>query len=147
VSSVADVSSVTGGGQPAEAPNAMAELTSDEFLKVLITELANQDPLEPMKNGELMQQLAGIRSLESNNQMMAAFESMLSQQRLTQASSLIGKSVTGINSQGQKVSGTVERVSVAGDEVTLTVDGHSVSLDNVTDILGDSGANAGGLLP
>jgi len=144
---VSTVSGVSSTGGASQLPNAMAELTSDEFLKVLITELGNQDPLEPMNNGELIQQLAGIRSLESNSQLMAAFQSMLSQQRLTQASSLIGKSVTGIDSQGQEVSGTVERVSIAGDEVTLIVDGHTVPLDNVTDILGGASSPTGDLLP
>jgi flagellar basal-body rod modification protein FlgD len=134
MSSIAGTSSTSAsaGAAAAEATN---QLTSDDFMKILLTELANQDPLEPMDNSQLLDQMATIQSMQSSNDLTDSLQEMVSVQRMSQASSLIGKTVTGIDSNGEQVSGVVERVTVAGDSVSLVVDGRTVSLSSVSEIL------------
>jgi len=73
-----------------------SELGQDAFLELMIAQMKNQDPLEPMENGEFMSQLAqfttssGVKDLQSSFSQLAA--SMQSYQAL-QASSLVGRSV------------------------------------------------------
>lgn len=66
-----NIDGVTGTG--AEAQDGSSRLTStplgrDAFLQLLITQLQNQDPLQPQENGEFLAQLAQFSSLESLQQ-------------------------------------------------------------------------------
>ena len=48
------------------APNAFSELTSEEFVKIMFTELSNQDPLKPSDSSALLQQMSNLRSIQSD---------------------------------------------------------------------------------
>ncbi len=70
----------------------------DDFLKLLITELTNQDPLEPMKDREMIAQMAQLSQLEqitqfthSVDKFFKGMEKMLGIYRTLQASSLVGR--------------------------------------------------------
>jgi flagellar basal-body rod modification protein FlgD len=73
------------------------ELGQDAFLKLMITQMENQDPLSPQENTEFIAQLAQFSSVESldklNNQFSGFSSSFVANQAL-QASSLVGRSVT-----------------------------------------------------
>lgn len=72
-------------------------LGKDAFLQLLVTQMQNQNPLEPQDNGEFVAQLAQFSSLESmqslNGSVNTIVSSFQSSQAL-QASSLVGRSVT-----------------------------------------------------
>ncbi|MCL2747320.1 MAG: hypothetical protein FWE59_01535 [Oscillospiraceae bacterium] len=72
------------------------ELGKDEFLKLLVTQLQYQDPLEPSDNGQMIAQLAQFSSLEAMNGLSRSFA-------LSQAYGMIGMWVMG----NQRVSGNV----------------------------------------
>lgn len=80
----------------AAAAGAMKSLGKDDFLMLLIAQLANQDPLDPVDNGEFVAQLAQFSSLEGINNMSSGMdrmaESMAAMSRLS-APSFIGKTV------------------------------------------------------
>lgn len=86
-------------------------LGQSEFLKLMVTQLNNQDPLKPMENGEFYTQIAqfstvaGIQDLQSSFQQVAS--AMYSGQAL-QASALVGRNV---------LVGTQEAVLSAGGAV------------------------------
>jgi flagellar basal-body rod modification protein FlgD len=93
-------------------------LGKDDFLKLLVGQMKNMDPLSE----------SGKDPSESMNQMTQF--SMLEQiTNLTQGNktsssvALIGKTVTYTDTGGQPVTGTVESVETVGDKVTLTVGG------------------------
>ena len=77
----------------------VVRLQSDElggFRHVIFTELANQDPLSPSDSSELLDQMNSIRSIESDLQMMNKLESLVFENQLSSASSMIGNFVGGL---------------------------------------------------
>mgnify|MGYP000918992520 CR=1 FL=1 len=76
----------------------VAGLTSDSFLKLLITQLQNQDPTAPMSNEELLNQLSQMRSLQSNIELSDMLKTQASNQQVTAGAAFLGKVVTGIHS-------------------------------------------------
>ena len=70
-------------------------LTSEDFLKLLITQLQNQDPTAPVGNEELLGQLSQMRSLQSNIELSSSLKTTSANQNLSTAASYIGKQVTG----------------------------------------------------
>ena len=107
------------------------EMSSMDFLKLLITQLSNQDPLEPMKNQELLEQLSAIRSLESNMTIAENFRTLLDHQQLASATLLIGGWVTGVDVNGELVEGRVERVVMDRSGVRVQIGDHEIALRNI----------------
>jgi flagellar basal-body rod modification protein FlgD len=70
-----------------------AGLTQEDFLKVLLTQLTFQDPLEPMDNGEFMAQFAQLTSLQQTRELTDKVDTLLSLQSGAQAVALVGRSV------------------------------------------------------
>ncbi|MDR1732633.1 MAG: flagellar hook assembly protein FlgD [Synergistaceae bacterium] len=69
------------------------ELDKDAFLRLLIAELSNQDPLNPMDDREFISQMAEFSSLEQMTNMTKALEGLASTQEQYSAVSYIGKTV------------------------------------------------------
>lgn len=93
-------------------------LGKDDFLKLLTTELRNQDPLSPMDNKDFIAQMAQFSSLEQTNNMANSIEtlnssisSLFQHTLLSQGAALIGKQVSGMDSSGESIiEGIVESV-------------------------------------
>ena len=120
----------------------VADMTSDDFLKLLVTQLSSQDPFNPVTNQDLLNQVSSIRNLEMNqeqlttNQQLASSINGLSlQSSINSASGCIGKPVTGTDDSGAAISGTVTGVRVDSGNVLLDLDsGQSLGLGSVTQI-------------
>lgn len=112
------------------------ELGKDQFLKILITQLKNQDPTQPLEDKEFIAQMAQFSSVEQLTNM--ASEMSLLRQSLGMASGLIGKMVSWntTDSSGNTVSkeGTVDAISFKDGTQYATVKGENVSLDKLTKI-------------
>jgi len=108
--------------------------SSDEFLKILIVELQNQDPLDPMENGEFLAQIVQMRSLEMTSKLSEGFSELLFQQEIGSAGALIGKLVSGFADSGVLVQGKVTGVLIADGQVRLVVNGQPMALANVMEI-------------
>lgn len=79
-----------------EGPKGEKDLGRDEFLKLLIAQLENQDPTNPQENGEFVAQLAQFSQLEETQKMGGSFEEFASAFQSTkhlQATSLVGRPV------------------------------------------------------
>lgn len=113
------INSVFPGASPTaqnDKPRSLEDLDIDEFLKLMITELTNQDPLNPMDNAQLVEQIGQIRGISASNKLSATLDTVLTGQSLTTASSLIGKEVSALNDKNENVAGVVDRVSVEVDD-------------------------------
>ncbi len=118
-----------------DAPSRFSELTSEDFVRIIFTELTNQDPLAPNDSSALLEQMNSIRSIESDIRLMERLESLVTQSELAAAANLIGKFVEGMAAGANRVSGTVVSVFREGDNVSLELDsGWRVPMDQVTTI-------------
>ena len=127
------------GQRGPQAPNhdAFQDLNLDTFIQLLVAELQNQDPMSPMSNTEILQQISQIRAIESNTRLTTTLESVLLGQNVSTASSLLGRTISGLTDgeNGEMVTGKVEKVTVADGVAKLSVGGQTISLKNVEAIL------------
>lgn len=82
--------------EPEKATDPKKALGRDEFLKLLIAQLENQDPTSPQENGEFVAQLAQFSQLEESQKMSESFGQFSSAFQSTQhlqATSLVGRPV------------------------------------------------------
>ncbi len=120
-------------------PSQFSEMSSEDFLKVIFTELTNQDPLAPSDSAALLQQLSTIRSIESDMKMMQHLESLVHGNQLAAAGNLVGKFIGGMTSTFQNVAGWVVALVKEGNSIYLEMDtGYLVPLENVTTVIDPS---------
>src|SRR5262245_8036482 len=93
----------------------LKDLDINQFLQLMVTELTNQDPLNPMDNTQLVQQIGELRSIAASDHLTNTLQAVQTQQSLTTASSLIGKQVTALNADNENISGKITSVSVEVD--------------------------------
>ena len=105
-----------------------------DFIKMMVAELENQDPMNPMSNTEMLQQISQMRSITSNDRLTSSIESLTLGQALSTASSLIGKMITGVDTLGLPVTGKVDKVTIENGEAKLYVGSSIINVGNVTAI-------------
>jgi flagellar basal-body rod modification protein FlgD len=98
------------------------DLDLDAFLKLLITEMQNQDPLNPMDNSEMLAQINQLREIGSTDKLTNTLDSVLLGQNITSSTNLIGRDVSALSDDNQRVSGTVTRVSIEEGKPKLHLD-------------------------
>ena len=122
-----------------------SKLKAEDFIKMMITQLQNQDPLEPAKNSELLSQMSQIGQLQSSTALQDSLKTMVLQNSLGSAGNLIGKMVKGLDDNGEAMNGLVNSVRVQDNQVYLELDnGKSLKLDRVTAISGMDKSSATG---
>lgn len=116
--------------QVAGASNSI--VSQDQFLQLLVTQLKNQDPLDPLSDREFIGQLAQLNTLQGIQSLNASFAENLKLQQLTQGADLIGRSIEYTPAAGgASVTGTVASVAVESGQFVLKVGADSVGLNNV----------------
>ncbi len=99
------------------------------FLQLLIAQMKNQDPTNPMDTAQYMSQFAQLSTVEQAMQTNAKLDALLSSQSLSQANGLIGKTVSFTDSTGATFSGKVVSVSINSDGSIATLqDGTKVAV-------------------
>jgi len=126
--------SAIGGMSAAGLASEAGRVSSDDFLRLLVTQLQNQDPLEPMSNEDFLAQLAQFQALEEMMATSRNTASMLLGARLGLAGGLIGRTVTALTPSGLYITGVVERVSVADGVPLLVIGGARVDVEAVTEV-------------
>lgn len=123
-----------------QAGEGLTALDMDSFLQLLISEMQNQDPMNPMDNSQMIEQISQIRSIGATNQLTDSLTSLTSNQQLVTASGLIGKSVNGLSDAGD-ITGIVDRVTVEVDKnnqnsrsVKVHVGERTIDIDNIRQI-------------
>jgi flagellar basal-body rod modification protein FlgD len=92
----------------------------DNFLKLLLAQMKNQDPTEPMKSTDYMAQLATFSQVEQSVKTNSKLDSLLSSYSLSQADTVIGRTIT---SADGTISGKVESVYIASDGAVANLEG------------------------
>lgn len=126
----------------------LRDLDMGEFIKLMVTELQNQDPLNPMENSEILTQISQIREIEASDKMSKTLNTLLGSQdavllgqSLSNAGGLIGKKVTGQvetktddGVQVENVTGVVDRVSLESNKPVIHIGDKKFPLDKVLDV-------------
>jgi flagellar basal-body rod modification protein FlgD len=99
-------------------------LDKQAFLRLLITQLQYQDPLDPMKDREFIAQMAQFSSLEQMQNLNATLESLQLMEAASQAASLIGHEVVLLSpTDDSTITGVVESVTFNLGIPQIVVDG------------------------
>lgn len=105
-------------------------LDKDDFLRMLMIKLQNQDPMNPQKE-EFMQQLATLSSVESLKNIE---KTMTGNSLLTQAATMVGKTVQIKDEGGNLISGRVDSVSFDKGTAAISVGGRLYGMNSVVKI-------------
>lgn len=110
-------------------------MDSEVFMKLLVTQLRNQDPSSPMDTNQMISQQTQLAMMEQiTNQTTTANENFSLQMRIA-AANLVGKQVSYTDATtGKSIEGTATAVSYAGSVPTVTVGGKEVDLDVISGI-------------
>ena len=132
------VSGVSGSNNSNALSSALSSVTGSSgqfvsentFLTLLITQLKNQDPMNPQDSSQFVAQLASFSSLEQMTSMNTAMNNVLD----NSATSLIGQNVTLLDSSGNLVQGTVQGVVYYSNTPAVQVNGTNYPLADIQNV-------------
>ena len=120
IDTVSGVNNTTQTPPPASVSDtSKATLNYDSFLKLLVAQMKNQDPTDPVDASEQMSQLATFSGVEQAIKTNTHLENLIQETSLSQAASLIGKTVTSADGE---TTGVVKSVAVKSDGLTATLE-------------------------
>src|SRR5207244_2763745 len=130
---MADTSAISGAGASLTSTNhnlpsqtdAFSNLQIQDFIKLMISELQNQDPLNPMDNTQIMQEVSQMQSITSTTKLTQTLGQVLLGQNLASGGNLIGKGIVGLTDDGKQVVGTVDSLSIKNGQGYLNVSNNS----------------------
>lgn len=137
------VSGVTNSAAASTSLTSVANKTLDKtaFLKLLVAQLQNQDPMSPMEDKEFVAQLAQFSSLEQMQQLNSGFSTFGKSSSATQAFGMVDKWVDYADpGSGTILTGRVDGVSFEDGQAKLSIGSSSVDLSNITKVYPDAGS-------
>ncbi|AHY53991.1 MULTISPECIES: flagellar hook assembly protein FlgD [Bradyrhizobium] len=122
-----NVTSATDSTSKSSATNSTQNTASNTvdyntFLQLLVAEMKNQDPTNPMDTSQYMSQFAQLSTVEQAMQTNSKLDALLSSQSLSQANGLIGKTVSFTDATGANFSGKVVSISINSDGSIATLE-------------------------
>jgi len=121
------VNNVFGPSTPTMASSSSTQATNgmgkDTFMKLLVAQMANQNPMEPTDDKEMIAQMTQFSTLEQITNMATESSKSATASQMSQAVNLLGRTVTYLDTDGNKQTGTVDQVSMVNGAPNLTVGG------------------------
>lgn len=106
-------------------------LGQNDFLKLVVAQMSQQDPLNPKADTEFIAQMAQFSALEQSKTMQQDIAALRGEQQLLQASSLLGRTVEIQTGSDTSVTGLVDGVHVQAGKPLVVVNGVDYDLSNV----------------
>lgn len=130
ISSVSSNSSLPAARQPKK------ELGKEDFLQILVTQLKNQDPTQPMQNADLIVQMSQLSTLEQLSNLNQTFtEYLMSKNNVSQYADMLNKKVTWLNPETNKQeSGVVTGIVNKDNEVYFKIGDQEVPASSVLSV-------------
>ncbi len=124
MSSVSSINSpsATGSG------GGMGGLSTEDFTKIILQELTKQDPLAPNDSNQLMQQIATIRSIQSNTDLSDSLKQISSDNSFASAANMVGKVAAGLCTDSTRRTDEVIAVERSSVGMILTLAGGKTML-------------------
>jgi flagellar basal-body rod modification protein FlgD len=133
ITSASDAASSIPGGTDNTTALPQQSLGQDDFLRLLITQMSSQDPLNPVSNSDFIAQMAQFSTLQQTTNMQTDMAAMRSQQDIVQANSMIGRDVD-LQVDNNVVHGTVSAVQITDGTPKVIVNGIAFDLSEVIKI-------------
>jgi flagellar basal-body rod modification protein FlgD len=112
-----------------------AGMGKDDFLKLLVGQLKNQDPANPQGSDQFMGQMAQFSMLEQLTNLATATTELTKSTNEAQTVGLLGHTVTYVGADKTPVTGTVDAVNVSGRTPTISVGGQAgIDPSTVTEV-------------
>ncbi len=128
------IQDVTSTSAPAQAAsNALGQLGSDAFLKLLVAQLKYQNPMDPSDGTEMLNQTAQFTQVETLQSLSKTQDQLMSLAQFSLAVGLSGQEVTVIASDG-RVTGTVDSVRFTADGPLVQVNGEWLPMTAVVEV-------------
>ncbi|HZQ48083.1 MAG TPA: flagellar hook capping FlgD N-terminal domain-containing protein [Verrucomicrobiae bacterium] len=124
VNSIGSNTNSTAADQPVMPQQTLGQA---DFLKLLVTQMTSQDPLNPQSGTDFVAQLAQFSSLSASQAMEGTMNSL-------QASDLLGRTVTVNSTDGSQTTGLVSAVQLQGGTPQIVVGGQSYDLSQIQSI-------------
>ncbi len=129
MTTVSPTQTTNAGAAPAASASGKNLVDYDMFLQLLVTQMKNQDPTSPADSMDYVAQLANFSNVEQGVQLNAKLDQLLSTASLSQAGSLIGRTVT----DGDGVGGVVSEVRISSSgPVAILADGREIAVGTGT---------------
>lgn len=119
----------------AMAQASQGSVNKNDFLKLLMAQMQNQNPLQPMEEKDFMAQMAQFSTLEQVSTMAQNIEQMSYANQVGQGVALIGHTVDYTLADGTKGQGEVASLAIEDGVIVLDVEGTSVMPGEITKVL------------
>ena len=116
------------------AASSTDQVNKDVFLKLMVAQLKNQDPMNPTDSSQFLAQTAQFTSLEKLDAVAQQTAQALTAQMAFGASGLVGRSVTYTGSEGTEKTGVVDSVRFTPTGPVLGIGGAEVTLGDVVTV-------------
>jgi flagellar basal-body rod modification protein FlgD len=111
----------------------LGSMTSSDFLNLMITQLQQQDPLDPTSSSDLLGQMSQIDQLQSSTTLNSTLSGLSLQDSISSAGNMLGKFVNGQDANGNPIAGNVIGISVQNQVASLNLDsGVSLPMSSIT---------------
>ena len=107
-------------------------LGQEDFLKLLVTKMSTQDPMNPQQDTEFIAQMAQFSTLEQSKSMTADIAMLKAQQEVLTANGLIGRTVTVSQNDQQVAQGMVTSIAMNDGAPAVVINGKNYSLEDVS---------------
>ena len=112
----------------------MKTLGQDDFLKLLVVQMSNQDPLKPVSDTEFIAQLAQFSNLEQTKTMGSDIKELRQSNAFAQGAALMGRQVRLLTAEDTFTKGIVTDLEVKEGEVSLIVNNKAYELGQVVSV-------------
>ncbi len=110
-------------------------LTQNDFLQLLVSQMQNQDPLNPLSSNQFLQEMASFTEVTDLTQLQQLTQSLVNNEVASQGLQLLGRTVTAVDpSSGQTVSGTVSSLTMQNGQPVLTIGSAQLPVSSVVTV-------------
>ncbi len=136
--SISSVGAVGSSLSPSSAPvvKSGTGLGTDDFLKLLVAQLRNQDPMNPASSTEFLAQTAQFTMVEKLSLMTQQYSDLVAAQRAVEATAFLGRTVGYTDGNGNLVTGKVDSVRLDAGGPVLRIGATDVLLSSVSTVTG-----------
>jgi flagellar basal-body rod modification protein FlgD len=133
-STTAAQSNSEAGDAAGTAGAAASSIDANQFMTLLMAQLTHQNPLEPLKDSEMLSQFAQLNSVQELTSIRTLMTQAASANQTGYAASLIGKSIRAGMSDGNTLQGVVSGITMEAGKVYVHVGNKQALLSDVVEI-------------